>query len=107
MSNGYPIAAGATGYFGPQTKTALETYQVATGLPTTTGYLDSSTRAKLNSLSTLTNGGTASVSNTQTGLGSVSDSLDNQMAAIANQQAALHNDSVQGAAASNQDDTGS
>jgi hypothetical protein len=47
INSGYSIPAGATGYFGSQTKTAVIAYQKANNLPTT-GVVGSLTRALLN-----------------------------------------------------------
>lgn len=47
IADGYSIPAGATGYFGSQTKTAVIAYQKANNLPTT-GYVGPLTLALLN-----------------------------------------------------------
>lgn len=47
IAAGYSIPAGATGYFGSQTKAAVQKYQAANGIPST-GFVGPLTRAKLN-----------------------------------------------------------
>ncbi len=54
IAGGYSIPAGATGYFGSQTKSAVQKYQAAKGIPAT-GFVGPLTRAALN-------GGVATVS---------------------------------------------
>jgi hypothetical protein len=48
MGKGYAIAAGATGYFGAQTKAALASYQSASGIEPASGYFGPLTRMKVN-----------------------------------------------------------
>jgi hypothetical protein len=48
IAEGYSIPAGATGYFGIQTKTALAAYQAANGISPAVGYFGPITRAKVN-----------------------------------------------------------
>lgn len=48
MGKGYAIAAGATGYFGAQTKAALASYQSASGISPSSGYFGPLTRMKVN-----------------------------------------------------------
>jgi hypothetical protein len=45
ISKGYSIPAGATGYFGAQTKAALAAYQAASGITPASGYFGPKTRA--------------------------------------------------------------
>ena len=45
---GFSIAAGATGYFGAQTKAALAAYQASAGISPASGYFGPITRAKVN-----------------------------------------------------------
>ncbi len=60
ISKGHTIAAGATGYFGAQTKAALAAYQASAGITPASGYFGPITRAKVNAAggSTGTTGGT-------------------------------------------------
>ncbi len=48
ISKGYAIPAGATGYFGAQTQSALARYQAATGIVPASGYFGPLTRARVN-----------------------------------------------------------
>jgi peptidoglycan hydrolase-like protein with peptidoglycan-binding domain len=48
ISKGYSIPAGATGYFGTQTRAAVAAYQTANGISPTAGYFGPVTRAKVN-----------------------------------------------------------
>jgi len=48
ISKGHAIAAGATGYFGAQTKAALSAYQASAGISPAAGYFGPITRAKVN-----------------------------------------------------------
>ena len=47
ISKGHTIAAGATGYFGAQTRAALAAYQAANGITPAAGYFGPITRAKV------------------------------------------------------------
>jgi peptidoglycan hydrolase-like protein with peptidoglycan-binding domain len=47
MTQGYPIPAGATGYFASQTKTALSAYQSAHGIIPAQGYFGIKTRTQM------------------------------------------------------------
>jgi hypothetical protein len=47
MGKGFAIPAGATGYFGAQTKTALSAYQAARGITPPAGYFGAVTRARV------------------------------------------------------------
>jgi len=47
-SKGFSVPAGATGYFGTQTKAALASYQAANGIAPAAGYFGPATRAKVN-----------------------------------------------------------
>ncbi|HVW71899.1 MAG TPA: peptidoglycan-binding domain-containing protein, partial [Candidatus Paceibacterota bacterium] len=47
ISQGYSIPAGATGYFGGQTRAALAAYQKAHGITPAAGYFGPRTRAYL------------------------------------------------------------
>jgi hypothetical protein len=51
ISNGYTIAAGATGYFGSQSKVALAKFQAANSITPAAGYFGPKTRAVVNSTS--------------------------------------------------------
>lgn len=48
IKKGYAIPAGATGYFGTQTQSALAAYQAANGIVPAAGYFGPITRAKVN-----------------------------------------------------------
>lgn len=48
IGKGYTITAGATGYFGTQTKAALASYQTASGILPSSGYFGPLTRMKVN-----------------------------------------------------------
>ncbi len=54
ISKGYSIPAGATGYFGAQTQSALAAYQAANGIAPAAGYFGPVTRAKVNAQGTVT-----------------------------------------------------
>lgn len=54
ISKGYSIPAGATGYFGTQTKAAVAAFQAANGITPAAGYFGPITRAKVNSMQTTT-----------------------------------------------------
>ncbi len=62
IANGYSIPAGATGYFGAQTKAAVSKWQAASGVAPTAGYFGSISRAhwNLSGGTTATTGGTTS-----------------------------------------------
>jgi hypothetical protein len=53
IAKGYSIPAGATGYFGPQTKAAVAAYQAANGITPAAGYFGPITRAKVNGSSSV------------------------------------------------------
>lgn len=50
IARGFSIPAGATGYFGTQTRAALSAYQAANGITPTAGYFGPITRTKINAL---------------------------------------------------------
>lgn len=52
ISKGFAIAAGATGYFGPQSQAALAKYQASVGIVPAAGYFGPVTRAKVNATAT-------------------------------------------------------
>lgn len=52
ISRGYVIPAGATGYFGVQTRAALASFQAAQGIAPAVGYFGPITRARVNLLCT-------------------------------------------------------
>jgi hypothetical protein len=65
ISKGFAIAAGATGYFGGQTKAALASYQASKGIVPAVGYFGPLTRAAVNAGgSTTTTGGTTTTTTT-------------------------------------------
>lgn len=51
IQKGYSIPAGATGYFGAQTRAAVAAYQAANGIVPPAGYFGPLTRAKVNATS--------------------------------------------------------
>ena len=57
IAGGYSIAAGATGYFGAQTRSAVSAWQTAAGVSPTAGYFGAKSRAAFN-LGGATTGGT-------------------------------------------------
>ncbi len=61
IAKGYSIPAGATGYFGAQTKAALAAYQAANGISPAAGYFGPITMAKVNAA-----GGTTTTTTTTT-----------------------------------------
>lgn len=62
IAGGYSIPAGATGYFGMQTKAAVAAYQTAKGIAPAAGYFGPLTRASVNAGgSTGSTGGTSTV----------------------------------------------
>ena len=63
ISKGYSIPAGATGYFGAQTASALAAFQAANGISPAAGYFGPVTRAKVNSMA----GGSTTTGGTSTG----------------------------------------
>jgi hypothetical protein len=66
ISKGYTISAGATGYFGAQTKAALAAYQSAKGISPAVGYFGPITMASVNSM-----GGSTTTTTTTTTTGCV------------------------------------
>ncbi len=58
IAKGYSIPAGATGYFGAQTKAAVAAYQAANGITPAAGYFGPITIAKVNASNSVTVGGT-------------------------------------------------
>jgi peptidoglycan hydrolase-like protein with peptidoglycan-binding domain len=128
MKKGFTLSAGATGYFGMQTKAALTAYQAANKL-NSSGSFDGATRTKVNGdaapASTMntsmptttgtmmtgdshTTGTMMPAMNTAPMTSSMkSDSLiDALMSSIDNDQSGLSNDLSQSASASNQSDSG-
>lgn len=57
ISKGFAIPAGATGYFGTQTQSALAAYQASVGISPAAGYFGPITRAKVNAAGGSTTGG--------------------------------------------------
>lgn len=68
IGKGFSIPAGATGYFGAQTKTALAAYQTSKGITPAVGYFGPITRAAVNAEGGTT-GGTGTGTVTLTGSG--------------------------------------
>lgn len=50
IAKGYSIPAGATGYFGVQTRAAVAAFQAANGITPTAGYFGPITRARVNAM---------------------------------------------------------
>ncbi len=74
ISKGFSIPAGATGYFGAQTKAAVAAYQSSKGISPAAGYFGPVTRASVNAAAgstttTTTTGGTTTTTTTLTGNG--------------------------------------
>lgn len=70
IGKGFSIPAGATGYFGAQSKAALAAYQASVGITPAVGYFGPITRAKVNALGCTTgNGGSTGGNVTLTGNG--------------------------------------
>lgn len=82
IGKGFAIPAGATGFFGVQTRAALAAYQAANGISPAAGYFGPITRAKVNATAgtttttTTTTGGTTTGSTT-TVLSGGEGSIDN------------------------------
>ncbi len=77
ISKGFTIAAGATGYFGAQTKAALGAYQASVSISPASGYFGPITRAKVNA--SAGTGGTGTGTGTGSGNG---DSLSGGEASL-------------------------
>lgn len=73
ISKGHSIPAGATGYFGAQTQSALAAWQAANGVSPAAGYFGPITRAKINAMGGGTTGGSTGGS---TGLSGGAGSVD-------------------------------
>ena len=58
ISKGHTIAAGATGYFGAQTKSAVAAWQASAGITPAAGYFGPKSRAVANASAGTTTGGT-------------------------------------------------
>ncbi len=78
IGKGFTISAGATGYFGAQTKAALAAWQAANGVSPAAGYFGPLTRAKVASMggsttttTTTTTGGTTTTGTLSGGEGSL------------------------------------
>lgn len=77
ISKGFAISAGATGYFGAQTKAALAAYQAANGISPAAGYFGPITRAKVMAGGSTTGGtGTGSGTGSTGGLSGGEASLE-------------------------------
>ncbi len=61
IAKGFSIPAGATGYFGSQTKAAVAAYQSANGISPAVGYFGPITRAHVNAAGPSTGGGSSTV----------------------------------------------
>lgn len=73
IAAGYSIPAGATGYFGAQTKAAVMAWQAKAGVMPAAGYFGAISRAAWGSSTPSTPGGTPSGSTTLTGNGRLTD----------------------------------
>lgn len=73
IKGGYAIPAGATGYFGAQTQSALAAWQKANGVTPAAGYFGPVTRAKVNAMA---GGSTGSTGGSTSGLGGGEASLE-------------------------------
>ena len=71
IGKGYTIPAGATGYFGAQTKAALAAYQSAKGISPAVGYFGPITMASVNAMG----GTTTTTTTTTTGAGCVAGAM--------------------------------
>ena len=71
IGKGFAISAGATGYFGAQTKAALASWQAANGVSPAAGYFGPITRAKVNGMGGTTGGTTTTTTTLQGGEGSL------------------------------------
>lgn len=69
ISKGFAISAGATGYFGAQTKAALAAWQAANGVSPAAGYFGPITRAKVNGMVTTTTTTTTTTTGPLAGVG--------------------------------------
>lgn len=76
ISKGFSIPAGATGYFGAQTKAAVAAWQAANGVTPAAGYFGAISRAKLAAMGGTTTGGTTTGGTSGTLSGS-EGSIDN------------------------------
>ena len=68
ISKGFSIPAGATGYFGAQSKAALAAYQASVGISPAVGYFGPVTRAKVNALGCATGSTTTTTTTSTVGL---------------------------------------
>lgn len=70
ITKGYSIPAGATGYFGLQTRAAVAAFQAAHGITPAVGYFGPITRSVVNAMlaGTVTTGGTTTTTTTTGGL---------------------------------------
>ncbi len=69
ISKGYSIPAGATGYFGAQTKAAVAAWQAAAGITPAAGYFGPKSRAAANASAGGSTGGTTGTSGLTGGAG--------------------------------------
>ena len=101
ISKGFTISAGATGYFGAQTKAALASYQASVGITPAVGYFGPITRAKVNAsgstttTTTTTTTGTSTGTTTSTTLTGGEGSIDNFKTVGASNTSLNENDSDQ------------
>jgi hypothetical protein len=99
ISKGFTISAGATGFFGAQTKAALAAYQASVGISPAAGYFGRVTRAKVNaaagsSTTTTTTGGTTTTT-TSGPLTGAEGSINNFKSVGASNTSLLQSDSQQ------------
>lgn len=76
IGKGYSIPAGATGYFGGQTKAAVVAYQLAKGITPAAGYFGPITQASVAADSAMVVVPPTTGTNTNTGTGMVNDGQD-------------------------------
>lgn len=77
IGKGFSIPAGATGYFGAQSKAALAAYQASAGISPAVGFFGPITRAKVNALGCTTGNGGSTGGTTTGGLTGGSGRLTN------------------------------
>lgn len=109
IGKGHTIPAGATGYFGAQTQSALAAWQAANGVTPAAGYFGPVTRAKVNAMAgtgTGTGTGTGSTSgDLEGGAGSI-DSYD-ELSGFSNEEVGEDEEDVEVAGLEIETDEGS
>lgn len=84
ISRGHAIPAGATGYFGPQTQSALAAYQRTVGIAPATGYFGVITRSQVNAVSAPVIGGAPITTTPVPGSGTKPENLSGGAGTIEN-----------------------